>query len=206
MPKIHRMVEQGTLEWFNLRLGKVTASELGQIVTPSFELRTGKMPFTYLCGKVYELRNRRAMPGFISYATEQGSMREDDAIPWYRLHTGKQVARVGFVEADDPRFGASPDGLIGEEGGVEIKCPGPEAHVSYVLNEKVPDDYLPQVHGSLYATGRAWWDFVSYRPDFDKLVVRVHRDEEIIVKIEAALTAFYVRLDAAMRKISKNSY
>ena len=201
MPKIHE-VNQGEEEWLKLRVGKVTASELSALVTPDFKIRTGEGPHTYLCQKLAEAYRGKPLPQFSTHATEEGQMQEDEARSWYCLtHTDHKLRNVGFVEHDDGRCGVSPDALLGEDGGLEIKCPQPTNHVRYVLSGTVPKDYLAQVHMSLYVTGRAWWRFVSYRRCYPPLVVNVPRDEEIMGKIQSALSAFYVTFDAAMAKL-----
>src|ERR1700761_6298720 len=105
MPKIHDAytVEQGTDAWFKLRVGKVTASELDNLVKPStFEPREGETPKSYLYRKLAELWQGHALPGFTSWATEQGNIKEDEAIPWFRWQNEQyNVHFAGFVETDD---------------------------------------------------------------------------------------------------------
>lgn len=198
--KIHT-VEQGTLEWLQLRLGKVTASELGNLLTPLFKIKTGTTPHTYLCEKVAETWRGQPLPGFGSWATDQGSIKEADAIPFFEFEENCEVQRVGFVEHDDGRCGCSPDGLIGEDGGLEIKCPQPVNHVKYLLDGVVPEQYITQVHGCLYVTGRKWWKFMSYHPDYPPLIVTVQRNESICEKIAEAIAQFSLQFDDAMEQM-----
>lgn len=195
---IHDSVEQGTLEWQKLRCGKVTASELDNILKLDYSLRTGDGPHTYLCRKAAEIVRGQVEFGGGSWATEQGHVREESAVPWFELETDCEVQRVGFIEADGGMFGCSPDGLIGEDGGLEVKSPEPTAHVKYLLAGKVPNDYWLQVQGSLFATGRKWWTFVSYHRDLPKLVIRTERDEEAMQKIGESLATFTAKLNAAV--------
>lgn len=201
MPKIHTIL-QGDTAWLKLRVGKVTASEASNLLTPEFKLRTGEMPHTYLCEKVAEAWRGEPLPGFSSWATEQGAMLEDEARAWYALeHDDFPIQNVGFVETDDGRAGCSPDALLGDEGGLELKAPEPTNHVRYLLGGELPKQYVVQVHFSMWVTGRPWWRFVSYRRGFPAFVLHVQRDEKICEKIEAAVAAFSKEFDAAMAKL-----
>jgi hypothetical protein len=201
--KIITDVEQGSVQWLKLRLGIPTASEFHQLMTPLFKAKEGETPKTYLAKKLAEAWRGEPLPGFSSYATEQGTIREEDARPWYALEYDTDVQQVGFVLSDDERCGCSPDGLIGEDSGLEIKCPNPDTHVKYLIAEQLPDIYAAQVHGSMFVTGRKSWRFVSYRPEFPKLVLTIQRDEEIIRKIGAILGGFYREFDAAMESLRR---
>lgn len=202
MPKIHS-VTQGEVDWLQLRVGRVTASELSALVTPEFKIKTGEGPNTYLCEKIAEAWRGQPLPGFSSWATEQGQILEDEARSWYCLeYEDHKLSNVGFVEHDDGRCGCSPDGLLGEDGGLELKCPEPTNHVRYLLDGSLPKQYAAQVHMSLYVTGRPWWRFVSYRRGFPPFVLKVDRDETIMATIANALTLFYARFDAAFESLN----
>lgn len=195
---------QGEAEWLKLRVGKVTASELDNLITPEFKPRTGAMVQTYLYRKVAEAYRGEPLPGFTSHATEQGQLLEDEARRWYAFQDDRErMHNVGFIEHDDGLCGCSPDALLGEDGGLEIKCPEPTNHVRYLLEGTLPKDYAAQVHMCLYVTGRKWWNFVSYRRRFPAFVLRVERDEEICAKIEATLAAFYERFAEAMGRLKQ---
>lgn len=205
--KIYKDIVQGEAAWFAMRVGKVTASELGNLLTPKFELRTGETPKTYLYKKVAEGFAGRCTPDedFSSFHTENGQILEEEARRFFcfnfdhaRLHD------AGFVEHDDGRFGCSPDALIGDTSGLELKAPMWKTHVKYLLEGKLPDDYAAQVHGSIYASGRPSWVFMSYARKFPPFVLTVERDEAIKSKIHEALHAFYARYDAALAKLKGN--
>lgn len=200
--KIHNCA-QGELEWTRLRLGRPTASEFDALLTPFFAPRTGEGVFTYLCKKLVEKWQGHALPGFSSYATEQGSILEEEALPWYAFEYGCEPSRPGFIESEDGRCGCSPDGLVGEEYGIEIKCPLAETHTGYLLGQTLPKAYAAQVYGSLFVTGLPEWRFISYRRGFKKLVVIVKRDEEIMERIGEALASFYKRFDDAMQQMKE---
>lgn len=199
--KIHRDVEQNSLAWMKLRMGKVTASELGNLLTPKFELRTGEMPHTYLCKKVAEAYRGTPLMGFQSYQMEQGQELEDEARGWIAFESGLKVDQVAFIESEDGRSGASPDGLIGEDGGLELKCPEPHTHTKYLLNGSLPAEYACQVHMSMYVTGRSWWKFLSYRRFFPPFIITVDRDEKIIATIGEAISKFSAKYDTALAKL-----
>lgn len=199
--KIHD-VKQGTGEWKALRLGIPTASEFDAIVTPLFKAKEGAGPETYVHKKICErLLGYAVGEDFSAFAVEQGVILESEAIPWYDLEYNAQMSRPGFCTTDDGRVGCSPDALIGEDGGLEIKCPQPHTHLKYFLNGTLPPEYAAQVHGSMYVTGRKWWDFLSYSRQFPALVVRVRRDEAIQAKIHSALTGWLAEFDAVLARI-----
>lgn len=204
--KIYTEVVQGTLEWLTVRAGKVTASELKNIITPNFAIRTGEMPQTYLYKKVAEAYLGKPLPDedFSSYHTENGVLLEDEARKFFCFnYDHAKLHNAGFVEHDDGRFGCSPDALIGEDSGLEIKAPMSKTHVKYLLNGELPPEYAPQVHGSIYATGRKSWKFMSYARKFPAFVLTVQRDEEIMARIAEALAGFYAKFDEAMAKMKE---
>lgn len=202
--KIHA-VEQGTMEWLKLRLGKPTASEFHRFMTTRFEFRDGEMPKTYLYEKVAEARRKKGLPGqFSSYATEQGAMFEAQARAAYAFESGHEIRQVGLIESEDGLSGCSPDGLCDEpEYGVEIKAPYPQTHVRYLDENRVPSEYLTQVHGSLYVTGFSEWRFYSYVSDEEPLLVVVKRDEQIMAKIADAVDEFHARFQQIMNRLPK---
>lgn len=202
-PIIHDSFDQLTDKWLAMHVGRPTASEFHQFMTPAFEVRKGEMFHSFVARKAAEKWRGKPLSGFSTFATEQGMLREDEALPWLMLEYDQEIRRVGFVEGADGRCGCSPDGLIEPDGGCEIKCPEPHTHVRYLLAGEVPKDYLCQVHGSLYVTGRKWWQFVSYAVRFPKLVITVQRDEAIMEKIGAALAAFYLSFDRAMDRLAQ---
>ncbi len=205
MPIIHNCV-QGEADWLRLRIGRVTASELHRIVDTKFEQRTGEGPKTFLYEKVAEAFRGEPLPGFSSWETEQGKEMEDEARRWVALEFSgvHKITNAGFIETDDEIFGCSPDMLLDEDGGAELKCPGAPNHCRYFIEGRLPLDYVQQVHGSIYASGRPWWKFVSYRRRFQSFVLTVHRDESICAKISEAVNSFHVKLTAALAKLRES--
>lgn len=194
--KIHH-AQQNSLEWLQARSGVVTASEFDQFLTTSFELRTGEMPRSYIARKIAERWIGGSLPGYQSVDMDIGEILEKEAIPFYEGLYGP-VTRVGLVTTDDGRVGCSPDGLLGEEAGIEIKCPRVETHVKYVLRGKVPNEYIAQVHASMYVTGRPYWMFMSFCRRLPLLLVKVPRDEKIISAIDDAVATILDGIDAGM--------
>jgi hypothetical protein len=200
--KIHSNIEQGSTEWQILRSGKVTASCLDNLLTPKFEIRTGQMPKTYLNQVLSEVWIGGPLPAVEGiWDLEQGTLLESYARPAFELETGLKVEQAAFIEADDNFFGASPDGIINGDTGVELKCPHLETHIGYILAGKLPEKYACQVHGSMYASGFKSWYFCSFRRNFPPLVLKIERDEEIQSKIAEALSEFRSNFDSAMAKL-----
>ncbi len=204
--KIHD-IEQGHIDWFKLRMGIPTASELGNLLTPEFELRKGEMPKSFVYNKVAEAWSGKPLITTGSWNTEQGEILEGEARPWYALEYDKQVRQVGFITTDDGHFGCSPDGIIdgyeehGGTAGLEIKCPASHTHVKYLVNGSLPKEYAAQVMGSMFVTGFKKWVFVSYRRGFPALVLEIHRDEKAMSMIRAAINQFHGDFDRAIERI-----
>lgn len=193
-------IEQNSLQWLAARAGVVTASEFGQILTPQFKARDGEMPKSYLARKLAE-KWLGPLPGFNTLEMDFGKILEEEAIPFYEVAFSEEIQRVAFITNDEGTVGCSPDGLIGDEGGIELKCPEPTNHVKYLLAGKLPDEYAAQVHGSMYVTGRPWWKFMSYRRHLPPFVITIFRDDEIQEKIGEAVTAFLDRLEMEMQRL-----
>ena len=196
--KIHDCL-QGSAQWFKLRAGIPTASEFHRLVTPKWKIKTGDGPHTYMCEKLAEAWTGMPLPQVASFgALEQGTILEEEALPFYELTEGHALTRVGFITADSGRIGCSPDGMLDDGTGIEIKCPQAQTHVSYLLDGVVPDDYLAQVHASMLVTGAPVWRFMSYRRNFPPLLIEVARDEEIQKVLRAALDIFLESFDGAL--------
>ena len=196
--------EQGSSEWLFARAGIVTASELENLVSPTWKTRTGDMPETYMWDKIDEkLSGQPNNLEFGNFYMDQGKLLENEAIPWLTFMHEIKVDRVGICLTDDGKVGASPDGLIGEDGGIEVKCPSGPIHLKYLFKGVVPPKYIAQVHCSLWVTGRKFWYFLSYSRKYPKLLVRVERDEAIMNAISKVIESYYVEFDAALAKIEQ---
>lgn len=163
--------EQGTPEWFEVRRGKFTASNFNDLFmkesTIGFQKAIYKVAFERLTGKSPE--------EFISNYMQRGNELESEAREFYEMETFNKVHQIGFIEKDE-WVGCSPDGLIGEDGMIEIKCPAFNTQINYLLDGSLPSIYDWQVQGQLWITGRAWCDFISYHPDLKPLNIRVYPD------------------------------
>ncbi len=196
-------MKQGEGDWLAVRLGKVTASEVGKaLITPQFAKRKGEGVQTYLYQKLAERIMGYAPDNGSTFAMNQGQIVETIAIPWYNFAHDVKIERVGFCEHDSLAAGCSPDGLIGEDGGIEIKSPQPPTHLKYLLAGEVPDDYVMQVQMCLWITGRKWWKFVSYSPYLPALVLHVDPIKEAQDALSAVVPEFCADLDAGYAKIS----
>lgn len=194
--------KQGTPEWLTARLGKVTASEVGALVSPLGKVRTGDGPRTFLYKKLAEKILGVPLSDFTSFGMDQGVIVESEARAWFAFEHNVNVCEVGFCESDDGRIGFSPDGLIGDEGGIEIKCPQPAKHIEYLLGGVVPEEYVLQVQFSIYVSGRAWWKFLSYSRQFPALICHVEPNPELQDSISEALEIFIRKFDDALTRIT----
>lgn len=195
-------VVQGSPEWHQARLGMPTASQFDRIITPK-TLKPSSQSQGYLCELLAE---RLLGVPLDSVATEwmaRGLELEPQAVEFYEFTRDVKADLGGFALLDDGSAGCSPDRLIGDDGGLEIKCPAPATHVAYLLGQAVDEKYRCQVQGSLWITGRRWWDVLSYHPDMPPALVRVERDEEFIEALAAAVGDFNARLSEAWKGLLK---
>jgi len=190
--------EQGSFEWLAARLGIPSASMFAKIVTTKGAWSTSAD--TYINQLVAERLTGEREEVFQSHHMIRGTELEPDARDLYSLMTDSEVTEVGFCLHDTLAAGCSPDGLIGEDGGLEIKCPAPSTHVEYLRGGVLPSKYKQQVMGCLWITGREWWDFVSYHPTMKPLIVRVERDEEYIAALEKCVTKAVNLIDENVEK------
>ncbi len=188
---------QGTEAWRQARLGVPTASQFGRILTPATR-KLSKQASGYIEELLAEWAIGEPCDGFGNDFTERGTELEPEAVAAYELQAGLVTEEVGFVTTDDGAFGCSPDRLVGADGGLEIKCPAAKTHIRYHLAfPDVPAQYIPQIQGSMWVTGRAWWDFFSYNPIIPPVLIRVERDAEYMAAFDEALGAFRDDLESA---------
>lgn len=189
-PIIHTM-EQGSDEWFAVRLGKVTASNFSKAIGKAGTTRSG-----YMLKLVAERLTKEREASYSNSNMEWGVEHEPAARKYYESVNDCIVKEVGFV-AYDADLGVSPDGLVDEDGLIEIKCPLSSTHVKYVLGDKLPSTYKPQIQGQLWVTGRKWCDFISYDPRNLKRPYwrfRVKRDEDYIAELQVKIGMFIDQL------------
>lgn len=187
-------VTQGTPEWHQLRLGKVTASRVADIFAKT---KTGASASrnNYLIELALQRTTKTIEPSYINSAMEWGTATEPQARVAYEVNTLNFVDQVAFI--DHPTiewFGCSPDGLVGEQGLIEIKCPNSATHWEYYKAKEPPKKYWIQMQAQMAVTGRKWCDFVSFDPRMPErsqlLVVNVPRDSEFILFMEAEIKQF----------------
>ena len=169
---------QGTSEWRHRRASIPTVSKFSEIMSPvklqksSSQVKYAAKLASGRCGHPYEM-------DFRSSAMDRGNEMEPQIIANYEFMFDVDVHNVMFVYGDQTQsWGGSPDGLVGDVGGVECKYPEPWTHIEYMHRGVVPNEYLGQVYGYLFVTGREWWDFVSWHEGFDLFVKRVERTDE----------------------------
>lgn len=187
------MVEQGTPEWHSERAGRFTGSKFCDVMARN--KKDGKPLKAYhdlIWQLVVERMTKQQEMGLDSYALRWGKEVEPFARDAYERQTGYFVEQVGFIVHPKYDFvGASPDGLIEDVGGLEMKAPKNSGiHLERYI-EGVPEEYIPQIQGGLWVTGRKWWSFVSYDPRMPPshrlLIINVERDEPYISKLEASV-------------------
>lgn len=187
-------MEQGTEEWFNARLGKVTASRVADVMA---KIKTGEAASVrnYRAQLVVERLTGQREESYINSAMQRGTDLEPMARECYEYLTGYTAEQVAFIDHPSVAMsGCSPDGLIGDAGLVEIKCPNTATHIEYLLGGVPPAQYVPQMLWQMACTGRKWCDFVSYDPrlpeELQLFVVRLPRDDQAIMEMEEVIIRF----------------
>ena len=193
------MFEQGSPEWFAARAGKVTASRVADVLS---KVKTGESASrkNLRTELVIERLTGAKTEGFSNAAMEWGVETEPMARAAYEVATGNLVDQIAFV--DHPiieNFGCSPDGLVGDNGLVEIKCPNSATHLEYLEADKPPNKYITQMQAQMACTNREWCDFVSFDPrlpdGLQLLIVRVNRDDKFIALMEDEVMSFLTEVD-----------
>ncbi len=197
------MCKQGSPEWLQARLGVPTASMISKIITPTGKLRESKGRRSYAIQLAMERITKRPICDYKSGSMERGSDLEGIARMWYFCETGRVADQVGFCRRNDINTGASPDGLVGEDGAIEIKC-FELSHLGEVLaTGEIDSEILLQCQHVMFVTGRAWCDFVLYT-DVQPLagwIKRVDADYALHSKIMIALFEFNTEVDAMYQAI-----
>jgi hypothetical protein len=190
---------QGTEQWRANRRGIPTCSQFHRILSPA-KLEPSAQAFGYICELVAErLLDVDIAPEATAFM-ERGTIMEAEAIRWYEFQREIATEKVGLCVRDDGLVGCSPDRLVGEDGGLELKCPSAAVHVGYLL-EGLGAKYRLQVQGALWITGRKWWDLLSYNPDLPPALVRVYPEPDVFEALNEHLPGFLERLDAATEKL-----
>lgn len=199
--KIHRSIQQKTWPWFQARAGKVTGSELGNLITDKGKLREWKsaMPNSYLHRKLAERWREGPLETFLgNRQTDQGNIWEPQARKYFSALLESDIEEVGGIESDDGKLWCSPDGIIGESVGLEVKCPNADTQVGWLLDGlRVPEEHVLQVQFGLLVTGWSEWKFLSYVKDMPHLAITVTPNLALCSVIAEAREEFQRRFDAA---------
>jgi putative phage-type endonuclease len=202
-------VQQGTPEWHQLRLGKVTASRVADILAKT---KTGPSASrnNYLIELALQRVTKTIQESYTNSAMEWGVQTEPHARVAYEVATGNFVDQVAFI--DHPSiagFGCSPDGLVGDDSLIEIKCPNSPTHWEYFKSEEPPQKYVIQMQAQMAVTGRKWCDFVSFDPRMPErsqlLIVCVERDDEFIANMEEEIKKFLSEVEAEVNLMERKN-
>jgi putative phage-type endonuclease len=199
------MDEQRTTEWFQARLGKVTSSRVADVIAKT---KTGYSASreNYMAQLVVERMTNKISESYTNAAMEWGVANEKFARAAYELKMDIMVDETGLVDHPTiPMAGASPDGLVGEDGLVEIKCPNTATHIETLLSGEPDAKYVKQMQWQMSCTGRAWCDFVCFDPRMPEnlrlFVKRVQRDDSLIAELEEEVRKFLAELEDKVLKL-----
>lgn len=190
---------QGSDEWLKIRCGKVTASRVADVIAKT-KTGWGASRGNYMAELITERLTGIPAPSFINDAMRWGTEKEPEARTAYEFRFNCDVTQIGF--SHHPKInmaGASPDGLVGDGGLIEIKAPNTSTHIETLIAKKAPAKYITQMQWQLACTGREWVDFVSYDPRLPEamqlFVHRVERDDKMIDELEQMVADFLGEVD-----------
>ena len=201
------MIVQGTPEWFAARCGKVTASRVADVIAKT-KTGWGAGRANYAAELIAERLTGCTAPSFSNAAMQWGTDTEPFARTAYSERFATEVAEIGFVDHPEIAMtGASPDGLIGDDGMLEIKCPNTATHLDTLQSQTVPGKYITQMQWQMACCGREWCDFASYDPRLPPhlrlFVKRVPRDVSLILELETEVTAFIAEIEAKLVDLAR---
>lgn len=188
-------MDQGDDAWFQARLGIPTASKFATVMAKG----EGKTRNEYMRRLAGEILTGEPSETFTNANMERGRVMEDEARDTYAFIQNAEIKRVGFIRNGDK--GASPDSLVGDDGGLEIKTALPHIQIDRLERDRLPPEHTAQVQGNIWLSERDWWDFVSYWPKLPMLTVRVYRDESYIKNMAAEIDRFNDELAALVQRI-----
>jgi len=197
---------QGSAEWHAMRLGKVTASNMKNVMSNGRGGAPSKMSETYMMDLIAERLTGESKPFFENDAMKHGTETEPQARAMFEIQEGVEVEEVAFIEYDD-YTGVSPDGLIGDDGLIEIKCPNTATQIKRALSSDYAADYKDQIQMQLWVSGRQHCYFLSFDPRLDcaagYLLQKVERDEEYIKKMAEKTTAFVTKMNELLNTLQQ---
>lgn len=200
------MIEQGSPEWFAARLGKVTASRVADVIAKT-KSGYAATRANYAAQLICERLTGNVEETFKNAAMQWGTDQEPAAREAYEYASGAFVDQCGMIA--HPRIsmaGASPDGMVGADGLIEIKCPNTATHLDTLSSGKPAGKYITQMQWQMACTGRAWCDFASFDPrlppELRLFVTRIERDDEMVESLEAEVVTFLSEIDARLSDLS----
>ena len=195
--QIYNDIVQGTDEWLQLRLGILTASALHLLLTPTLKTADNDRSRSYIWELAAQRITGHVAPSYVTADMERGHIDEELARAVYREHYAP-VEQVGFITEDKygPTLGYSPDGLVGDDGLIEVKSRVQKYQLQTALSHNVPSEYMIQLQAGMLISGRKWCDFISYSGGMHMIVRRVCRDERTCEAIIGAATAAELTIQA----------
>ncbi len=202
------MSEQGSPEWAQERAGKITASRFADVLAVLKNGGPSQARLKYMREIAFEILSGVPKQSTNAAALKWGKEIEGYAREAYELQTGNIITTTGFATHPTLAYvGSSPDGLVDEDGGIEIKCPHDETVHVQTLIEGMPEEHTAQVQGNMFVTGRQWWDFISFDPrqaePYRIFIQRIPRDEKFIAKLEASIDSFWTEACAMVDGIKQ---
>ena len=201
---------QGTPEWLAARTGRVTASRMSAIMAKGRDGKPSTTRAACMGELIAEYLTGQSGNTYTNADMQRGTDLEPEARAAYEIRTGQMVSEVGLVlHPKNERFGASPDGVVGDKGLLEIKCPRTHVHISYMLAGKPPAEYLPQMAWQAACCEREWVDFASYDPTMPErmrlFVVRYHPDPAYIAELEQGAAEFLAEMMEKIKALERVS-
>ena len=205
--EIKTMMIQGSDEWKQARVGKVTASRMADVMART-KSGYGASRSNYMAELIAERLTGNPANGYVNEAMKFGTENEPLARAAYVFSYGVEVEEVGFIDHPEMEMtGCSPDGLIGKDGLIEIKVPNTSTHIDFLLGEEIPDKYIKQMDWQMECTGRQWVDFASFDPRLPEhlrlKIIRVHRNESRLSIMRVEVLKFIVEMNAMLEKLSR---
>ncbi|MCK1459195.1 YqaJ viral recombinase family protein [Bradyrhizobium sp. 2] len=197
---------QGTEEWRRARAGSLGASRLHEAVART-KTGYGASRANIMAELICERLTGAPADKFVTAAMQAGTETEPEARDAYSFYTGQTVRQVGLIRHRSiEQSHASPDGLIGDDGMLEIKCPQPAAHMETLLTQKIPEKYVTQMMWQMACSGRKWVDYVSYNPSFPEnlrlFIRRVPRDDKRINDLETEIAGFLLEMAVKLSELN----
>ena len=199
-------IEQGSDAWKRLRLGKVTASRVSDLIAKT-KSGWGASRANYMAQIIAERLTGEPQESYTNAAMQWGTTTEPDARMAYEFRTDATVIQTGFIAHPTIQMsGASPDGFVSANGLVEIKCPNTATHIETLLGQSVPSKYITQMQWQMACTGCEWCDFVSFDPRLPEVmrmfVSRIARDEKFIAELEVHVTDFLSEINSKITALN----